>query len=70
MYSTSKAALLALTKSLVLCHAQYRIHVNAVCPGPVGDTGMMHADLAASADPEQLKTRMIAASPLALRLTA
>jgi len=65
VYSTSKAALIAFTKSLALCHGPDRIRVNAVCPGPVGDTGMMNADLAAAVDPEALKQRFIAASPLA-----
>ena len=65
VYSISKAALIALTKSLALCHAADKIRVNAVCPGPVCDTGMMDADLAAAADPEALAQRMIAASPLA-----
>ncbi len=65
VYSTSKAALIALTKCAALCHAADRIRVNAVCPGPVGDTGMMNADLAAASDPAALKQRFIAASPLA-----
>ncbi|HWB08154.1 MAG TPA: SDR family oxidoreductase [Pirellulales bacterium] len=65
VYSTSKAALIALTKCVALCHAPDRIRVNAVCPGPVGDTGMMNADLAAATDPEAMKQRFIAASPLA-----
>lgn len=65
VYSTSKAALLAFTRSLALCHARDRIRVNAVCPGPVGDTGMMNADLAAADDPEALAAQFIAASPLA-----
>jgi NAD(P)-dependent dehydrogenase (short-subunit alcohol dehydrogenase family) len=65
VYSTSKAALIALTKCMALCHAADRIRVNAVCPGPVGDTGMMNADLAAASDPEAMTQRFIAASPLA-----
>lgn len=65
VYSISKAALIALTRSLALCHAADRIRVNAVCPGPVGDTGMMNADLAAADDPEALRQQFIAASPLA-----
>lgn len=65
VYSTSKAALIAFTKSLALCHASDKIRVNAVCPGPVSDTGMMNADLAAADDPEAMKQRFIAASPLA-----
>ncbi len=65
VYSTSKGALIAFTKSLALCHAPDRIRVNAVCPGPVGDTGMMNADIAAAADPAALIAGMIGASPLA-----
>lgn len=34
-YSSSKAALLGLTKSLALNLAPRRIYVNAICPGPV-----------------------------------
>ncbi len=65
VYSISKAALVALTRSLALCHAPDKIRVNCVCPGPVGDTGMMNADIAAAADPDALVRQMIGASPLA-----
>jgi NAD(P)-dependent dehydrogenase (short-subunit alcohol dehydrogenase family) len=65
VYSTSKMALVGLVRSLALCHAHDRIRVNAVCPGPVGDTGMMNADLAAAADRQATAQRFIAASPLA-----
>lgn len=65
VYSTSKGALVAFTKSLALCHAADKIRVNAVCPGPVGDTGMMNADLSAATDPTALAQKFIAASPLA-----
>jgi NAD(P)-dependent dehydrogenase (short-subunit alcohol dehydrogenase family) len=65
VYSTSKMALVALTKSLALCHARDRIRVNAVCPGPVGETGMMNADLNAANDPAATAQRFIDASPLA-----
>jgi NAD(P)-dependent dehydrogenase (short-subunit alcohol dehydrogenase family) len=65
VYSTSKGAMIALTKSLALCHARDKIRVNAVCPGPVGDTGMMNADLRAAPDPAALAQKMIDASPLA-----
>jgi NAD(P)-dependent dehydrogenase (short-subunit alcohol dehydrogenase family) len=64
-YSISKQALVGLTKSLALCHAPDGIRINAVCPGPVGDTRMMNADLDAAADREALTAKMIAASPLA-----
>jgi NAD(P)-dependent dehydrogenase (short-subunit alcohol dehydrogenase family) len=65
VYSISKAALIALTKSLALCHAPDNIRVNAVCPGPVQDTGMMNADLQKAADPQSVRKKMIDASPLA-----
>ena len=65
VYSISKMALIGLTKSLALCHSKDRIRVNAVCPGPVIDTGMMNADLAAAADRDTTAKQFIAASPLA-----
>lgn len=65
VYSISKGALMALTRSLALCHAKDKIRVNAVCPGPVGETRMMDADLSKSADPEAAKRQIIDASPLA-----
>lgn len=65
VYSTSKGALVAFTKSLALCHSIDRIRVNAVCPGPVGDTRMMDEDLNATPDPEAARQSYIAASPIA-----
>ena len=65
VYSISKMALVAMTKSLGLCHGKDRIRINCVCPGPVGETGMMNADLAAADDPHALEQLMISASPLA-----
>ena len=65
VYSTSKGALNALTKSLALSHAADRIRVNAVCPGPVAETGIMDSDLAAAEDPAAKAQQMIDASPLA-----
>lgn len=65
VYSISKMALIGLTKSLALCHSKDRIRINAVCPGPVIDTGMMNADLAAAADRDATAKQFIAASPLA-----
>jgi NAD(P)-dependent dehydrogenase (short-subunit alcohol dehydrogenase family) len=65
IYSTSKGALNALTRSLALSHAGDRIRVNAVCPGPVSETGIMDADLQKSTDPATTAQRMIDASPLA-----
>ncbi|MGD9647014.1 MAG: SDR family NAD(P)-dependent oxidoreductase [Pirellulales bacterium] len=65
VYSTSKGALVAFTRALALAHAHERIRVNAVCPGPVTDTGMMAADLAAADDFAAASASFIAASPLA-----
>jgi NAD(P)-dependent dehydrogenase (short-subunit alcohol dehydrogenase family) len=65
VYSTSKGALVAFTKSLALCHARDRIRVNAVCPGPVAATRMMEADLDKATDRDAAVRNLIAASPLA-----
>lgn len=65
VYSTSKIALVGFTRSLALCHGPDSIRVNCVCPGPVGETGMMQADIDAAADPQALVRGMIGASPLA-----
>lgn len=64
VYSTSKGALLALTRSLALSHAPDRIRVNAVCPGPVSGTRIIDEELATAADPTALAQRIISASPL------
>ncbi len=65
VYSISKMALVAMTKSLALCHAKDRIRINCVCPGPVGDTGMMNADLDQAEDRNAAIQQFIKASPLA-----
>lgn len=65
VYSISKMALVALTRSLALCHGKDRIRVNCVCPGPVGETAMMDADLDAAGDRQAAERQFIAASPLA-----
>lgn len=65
VYSISKQALIGLTRSLALCHADDRIRVNAVCPGPVGDTAQMNAQLERAEDPASARQSFIDASPLA-----
>ena len=65
VYSTSKGALVAFTKSIALCHSVDRIRVNAVCPGPVGETRMMNADLDKATDRSAAIKQFIAASPIA-----
>lgn len=68
VYSISKGALIALTKSLALSHSIDRIRVNAICPGPVRDTRMMNADLEKASDPAATAQQFINASPLARAL--
>jgi NAD(P)-dependent dehydrogenase (short-subunit alcohol dehydrogenase family) len=68
VYSISKGAVIALTKSLALCHAKDRIRVNALCPGPVEGTRMMDQDVLASPDPSRRAREVIAACPMAQAL--
>jgi len=65
VYSISKGSLVSLTKSLALCHAPDKVRINAVCPGPVGWTRMMEADLAGAEDRDAMAQKFINASPLA-----
>jgi len=64
VYSISKGALVALTKSLALCHAKDRIRVNSVCPGPVQGTRMVDKDLDQAPDRDAALRDLIHASPL------
>ena len=68
VYCTSKAALIALCRSLALCHAGDLIRFNAVCPGPVSDTSLIDEVVQAAADPRAAEQAFIAASPLAKAL--
>lgn len=68
VYSISKLAVVGLTKSLALCHSKDRIRVNCVCPGPVGDTGMINADLDKAPDRVAAAAGFIAAAPIARAL--
>lgn len=68
VYSTSKLALVGLTKSLALSHSHERIRVNCVCPGPVSDTRIMQRDIDSQPDPAKTTQRIINASPLARAL--
>jgi NAD(P)-dependent dehydrogenase (short-subunit alcohol dehydrogenase family) len=64
-YSASKAGLIMLTRSLALAHAVDRIRVNAVCPGPVGETGIMDRNVARAPDPAAALASYLAKAPLA-----
>jgi NAD(P)-dependent dehydrogenase (short-subunit alcohol dehydrogenase family) len=68
VYCTSKAALVALCKSLALCHARDKIRFNAVCPGPVSNTGGIETALASAVDRAARERSYIEASPLAQAL--
>lgn len=68
VYSISKHAIVALTESLGLCHGKDNIRINCVCPGPVGETGMMNDDLDKADDRAGLTQSMIRASPIAAAL--
>lgn len=65
VYSTSKLAVVGLTKALALAHTKDCIRVNCVCPGPVSDTDIMNDGLADASDPEAEAQAVIDASPLA-----
>jgi NAD(P)-dependent dehydrogenase (short-subunit alcohol dehydrogenase family) len=51
VYTTSKGAVLQLSKSIALDYARYGIRCNCVCPG-ITDTPMLRQHLNASGDPE------------------
>ncbi|MFP5204955.1 MAG: SDR family NAD(P)-dependent oxidoreductase [Acidobacteriota bacterium] len=55
-YSSTKGALIALSRALAIDYARNGIRVNAVAPGTI-DSPMLHRFVAAQADPE--KTRKI-----------
>jgi 3alpha(or 20beta)-hydroxysteroid dehydrogenase len=55
-YTASKGAVIAMTKVAALEHAQHRIRVNAICPGPVR-TPMSEAEGDASVDITPLRRR-------------
>jgi NAD(P)-dependent dehydrogenase (short-subunit alcohol dehydrogenase family) len=61
-YTASKGAVLAMTKVAALEHAQHRIRVNAICPGPVrtpmseeeGDASVDITPIRRRAEPEEI----------------
>jgi len=67
-YSAAKAGLLMLMRSLALAHAVDRIRVNAVCPGPVGNTDIMNRNLATAPDPAAALASYLSKAPLAAAL--
>jgi len=65
VYSISKMSLVALTRSLALCHSKDKIRVNAVCPGPVERTAIIEENFVGQDDRQQVVRELISASPLA-----
>jgi 3alpha(or 20beta)-hydroxysteroid dehydrogenase len=63
-YTASKGAVIAMTKVAALEHAQDRIRVNAICPGPVrtpmseqeGDDSVDITPLRRRAEPEEISS--------------
>jgi meso-butanediol dehydrogenase / (S,S)-butanediol dehydrogenase / diacetyl reductase len=62
-YTTSKGAVLQLTRSVAVDVAARNIRVNCVCPGVI-DTGLTDQFLAAVDDPERLHDEYAAVAPL------
>jgi NAD(P)-dependent dehydrogenase (short-subunit alcohol dehydrogenase family) len=53
-YSTSKAALVQLTRVLAADHGRAGIRVNALCPGPIS-TGLLQEVITSSSDPDRMR---------------
>jgi NAD(P)-dependent dehydrogenase (short-subunit alcohol dehydrogenase family) len=51
VYAAAKAGILGLTRGLAIDFAPLGVRVNAVCPGAIGDTGMMENALRSVEDP-------------------
>jgi NAD(P)-dependent dehydrogenase (short-subunit alcohol dehydrogenase family) len=62
-YNVSKAAVIALTKSLAVDFAEHNIRANAVCPGTTM-TPLVEKALATSANPEEEKRALESSRPL------
>jgi 2-keto-3-deoxy-L-fuconate dehydrogenase len=61
-YSTSKAAVIGLTKSVAIDHIREGVRCNAICPGIV-DTPSLKGRMSAMPDPEAATKAFIARQP-------
>src|SRR6185436_8274854 len=68
VYTTSKHAIMGLTKSIALDYAADGIRCNCVCPG-ITDTPMLREHLNAQPDPEAALAARLRRVPLAVALT-
>jgi NAD(P)-dependent dehydrogenase (short-subunit alcohol dehydrogenase family) len=68
VYTTSKGAVLQLSRSIALDYARYGIRCNCVCPG-ITDTPMLREHLNAAPDPEGLLAARLNRVPLGMALT-
>lgn len=64
VYAAAKAGILGLTRGLAIDFAPLGVRVNAVCPGAIGDTGMMENALKSVADPAAVIDAASKAIPL------
>jgi NAD(P)-dependent dehydrogenase (short-subunit alcohol dehydrogenase family) len=62
-YTTSKGAVLALTKSMALDYIQDNIRVNCLCPGTI-DTPSLQKRLSAFPNPAEARKQFIARQPI------
>jgi len=63
VYTTSKGAVLSLTKSIGLDYARFGIRCNCVCPG-ITDTPMLHTHMDVEADPEAYYRKRLTRVPI------
>jgi NAD(P)-dependent dehydrogenase (short-subunit alcohol dehydrogenase family) len=62
-YSTSKGALITMTRTLALEQAEHGIRVNCICPGSI-DTPMLRTSFERTGDPEAARLRNVRRHPL------
>ena len=68
VYTTSKHAILGLTRSIALDYAHIGLRCNCVCPG-ITDTPMLREHLVASGDPEGMLRERLQRVPMGVALT-